>query len=698
MKLTRLLSLFSLLFLFTAIQGYSQCFVNFSSSSSAGNASFTLTTTGGLFNPYFYWTFGDGTSAYSATYNQSHTYANNGIYSVCVTMIDSISNCTASYCDSLQITGVAGGSCTAAFTPSISGSTVTFYNNSSGPFMYSWWDFGDGGSSTSTNPTHTYASPGTYTVCVSIWNNSNCADTICMPVTITGSSSCHAGFTPSVSGNTVSLANTSSGNYTSVFWDFGDGSTSTSTNPTHTYATSGTYTVCLSIMGSGCTDTACNAVVISGSSGGGCNASFSYSINGAYLTATNTSSGTFSNVIWNFGDGTYGYNPISVNHTYTTTGWVSLCLTIMDSATNCISTSCDTIYVQANTPNCLANFSYTVSGLNVTFTNTSTGIYNNSLWVFGDNSTSNLTNPTHTYAAPGTYNVLLGISGNSNGCADSIVIPVTVTGGSSNCVASYTYTTSGNTLAVVNTSTGSFTSVNWMFGDGGTASGSTATHTYSSAGAYIVCVVVSDSNSNCYDIYCDSVVVSGSSSSCQANFTTYPDTTGQYGLIGINLSSGSNLSYMWTFGDGGSSTAQYPIHTYASAGTYQICLTVSNGNCTSTFCDTVTVTQKMASTLTIIFLDPATAVTQPLPGPEVAVYPNPFNGSFNIALDLQNGGQVAAELYDLSGKSVAKVFEGTLNSGKSELNFAAEQTAPGVYFLRVTAEGRSSVVKVLKAQ
>ncbi|QNL20724.1 PKD domain-containing protein [Hyphobacterium sp. CCMP332] len=71
-----------------------------------------------------------------------------------------------------------------------------------------------------------------------------------------------AGFTYSATNQTVAFTDTSSGNPTSWSWDFGDGNTSTSQNPSHTYASGGTYTVCLTASNASGSDTTCESVMV----------------------------------------------------------------------------------------------------------------------------------------------------------------------------------------------------------------------------------------------------------------------------------------------------------------------------------------------------------------------------------------------------------------------------------------------------
>src|SRR5690606_885775 len=120
------------------------------------------------------------------------------------------------------------------------------------------WSFGDGGTSTNTNPSHAYAAAGSYTVRL-IENFNNCTDTAYGTVTVTqgpivqftanNQMSCNTPFTVNFTNSTVGAA--------SYVWDFGDGSpTSTVANPSHTYTSFGNYTVTLvATAANGCKDT-----------------------------------------------------------------------------------------------------------------------------------------------------------------------------------------------------------------------------------------------------------------------------------------------------------------------------------------------------------------------------------------------------------------------------------------------------------
>jgi hypothetical protein len=148
----------------------------------------------------------------------------------------------------------------AAFTISGGCNPVSFTDLSSGSgTIIGWnWDFGDGNTSTLQNPSHSYATAGVYTVCLTITvqdGNNICYDKVCQLVQACDpSDKCSATANFSATqlaspANTMQFNDLSSGTgvICSYNWDFGDGNVSTLSNPTHTYAFPGGYTVCLTI-------------------------------------------------------------------------------------------------------------------------------------------------------------------------------------------------------------------------------------------------------------------------------------------------------------------------------------------------------------------------------------------------------------------------------------------------------------------
>jgi PKD repeat protein len=168
---------------------------------------------------------------------------------------------------------------------------------------------------------------------------------------------------------------------------------------------------------------------------------------------------------------------------------------------------------------------------------------------------------------------------------------VTVSGGSANCQAWFTYVAnpSGGT-SFIDMSTGNPSTYSWNFGDGSTGTGPNPVHTYANPGWYLVCLTISTPGTTCQSTWCDSVYVSNSGT-CIANFG-YNSIGGTAIAFNNNsTSSGVNPYYYWTFGDGGTAWGTNPIYTYAAPGTYQVCLMLidSTINCWDTYCQTITI-------------------------------------------------------------------------------------------------------------
>jgi PKD repeat protein len=147
----------------------------------------------------------------------------------------------------------------AAFTANVlSGiagqTTFTFTDTSTGTITSRLWSFGDNTTASSvTTASHVYATPGTYTVTLTVSNASGSSSalkgiSVTSPVPATPAVS--AAFTLPTAAQTaqvISFNDTSTGSPTTWYWSFGDGVISTSQNPTHAYAYANTYTVSLTV-------------------------------------------------------------------------------------------------------------------------------------------------------------------------------------------------------------------------------------------------------------------------------------------------------------------------------------------------------------------------------------------------------------------------------------------------------------------
>lgn len=215
----------------------------------------------------YVWDMGDGGGPITQV-NPLHFYPATGNYTV--TLIVTTNN---GCIDTVSHVVTVTENPTAAFTTSGNvclGSSVQFTNNSSVPVTYGGalnyqWTFGDGNSSTQTNPLHTYATSGTFTVTLVTTTDDGCSHTATSTVTIYPYPIPNFTVTNPCLGEPVQFTNFSSvgsGSYSS-FWDFGDGNTSTAPNPSHLYASAGTYTVALTVTSDqGCTDSIQRSVTL----------------------------------------------------------------------------------------------------------------------------------------------------------------------------------------------------------------------------------------------------------------------------------------------------------------------------------------------------------------------------------------------------------------------------------------------------
>jgi PKD repeat protein len=245
-------------------------------------------------------------------------------------------------------------------------------------------------------------------------------------------------------------------------------------------------------------------------------------------------------------------------------------------------------------PPCLADFTAVPDNSNpllIHFTDLSTGNITNWSWDFGDGSYSTLQNPSHQYAQTGHYGVYLYVQGADSSCyayhSDTLIV-----GNTAGCQADFiALPDSSNPLLIhfTDQSTGNIISWSWSFGDGSYSSQQNPSHQYAQAGHYGVGLQVQGADSSCYSYHFDTLVV-GNSAGCQANFYWSQDSLQGGNTVHFHdWSTGQTVAWYWTFGDGGTSTQQNPVHIYPQPGNYTACLTITaiNPDCTSTWCTTV---------------------------------------------------------------------------------------------------------------
>jgi len=352
------------------------------------------------------------------------------------------------------------------------GQSVQFTDQSiNSPTSWSW-NFGDGGTSTLQNPSHTYSTAGTYTVILTATNSGGSdgetkTNYITVnPVVITPVATFTGSPTTITAGQSVQFTDQSANSPTSWSWNFGDGGTSTLQNPSHTYSTAGTYTVTLTATNSAGSDGETkNGYITVNPVVNAPVAAFSGSPTtitaGQSVQFTDQSINSPTSWSWNFGDGGTStlQNP---SHTYSTAGTYTVKLTATNSAGSDGETKNGYITVNpvVNAPVAAFSGSPTTitAGQSVQFTDQSTNSPTSWSWNFGDGGTSTLQNPSHTYSAAGTYTVTLTATNSAGSDGETKNDYITVNPNDNFSLYSTTSTSGGssipNTLILINSING----------------------------------------------------------------------------------------------------------------------------------------------------------------------------------------------------------------------------------------------------
>ncbi|MBT5529039.1 MAG: PKD domain-containing protein [Cytophagia bacterium] len=560
----------------------------------ANSFSFTDLSTGGSGTINYFWSFGDGST--SSSQNPTHTYAVADTYQVKL-LITYGAYCTDSLIKQVVVYPMPFADFSVNdSTQCLTNNAISFTNSSSinsGSLSY-LWTFGDGNSSTSTNPQHSYTSNGNYQVQLLALSTEGCRDSVSfaieiwpMPVAsfaINTSSQC-------LYGNSFVLTNTSSigAGSLSYNWTFGDGNSSTSVSPSHSFTNPGTYTIKLIVSsGNGCLDSVSHTVSVNPMP------VVDYTIsqdtqcfNGnlfAFTNSSTVSSGSIS-YNWSFGDGANSTieNP---SYSYTNPGNYDVKL-VVSTNNSCVDSVTKTVWIH---PNPVVGFSVNDSDqcLNInTFvlTNNSTLSSGTSsyLWDFDDGSSSTATSPSKQYAAASVYVIKLIANSNAN-CTDSMSQTVTVypnpitdfsVNSDSQCFAN-------NQFVFNNTSSISSGSLNfsWTFGDNQSDTIQSPSHSYATSGVFEV-ELISTSAYACVDTLSQSMLVYPSPiASFTVNDSSQCFNGNSFSFNNTSTINAGTITYLWTFGDGDTSTASSPVHTYQTSGAYDVKLMVfSNNSC-----------------------------------------------------------------------------------------------------------------------
>ncbi len=573
----------------------------------------------------YLWIFGDSTTSTIET--PHHAYYNFGTYDI--TLIVTANGCIDTLTQQIDIIEKPVASFS-TFNTCI-GETSLFQNNSTfNGATLSNWNFGDNSNSTVNSPTHQYSAlAGNYTVELIELAGNGCSDTITNQIKIgnvptpafsqSRDTACVLNNIQFIDNSTPSIGDT----IIKRFWSFGDGAhDSTNTNPIHSYATPGIYTVTLTVVSpTYCDSTIEKSVYVIDSP------TAHFTIGNVCLhevsiftdTSTPVIGSNIQNWKWNFGDGDSS-SAVNATHTYSAIGNYTVTLTVISKEGCFDSTSTNTtIY---GLPDVHFSNSKACTGTAIQFNDSSTcilGIPTSWYWDFGTTGgNSILKSPTYIYNSAFAYPVTLIVTSNY-GCKDSLTKYIIINQSpqfniqaNDNC---FNTPTTFQYLPIV----GSSTNVGylWNLGDSSYSSNPSPQHIYNDPGIYNIDLTVTNIGNSCSTKLSDTVFVHH-----------LPKAIFQTGSACVNkdlqlndmstVATGNITNYKWTLGSYGISSIQNPTLNLPVADSFPVKLVITtNYGCK----------------------DSTSSYAQFNPLPKVTFTPTPYFGAppLNASMNLING-------------------------------------------------------------
>ncbi len=478
------------------------------------------------------------------------------------------------------------------------GNPSEIVDNSSGTGLVYSWNFGDGSPIDNTvSPSHTYASDGTFVINLNLVDGNGCTASATGSATVFPLPAAGMNISDGMEfceGEVIQFENQSVGNNLDLLWNFGDNdflpafpnTTSTEENPTFAYTNFafGPYTIRLGVTdAAGCYDQVQATIIIHDNPV----ADFESDIvcEGNQTSFTDLSSVFISNVNtwnWDFGDGTGTSSAQNPTYLYTDSGTYTVQLYV-ETDDGCNGITSNDVLVNP-TPE------VSLSGID-TCLNDETSFVNNTspqdntiatwLWDFGDGTQDNQLSAAHTYLNHGEFVVTLTATTDS-GCAANATTNVDVFPNPEpafnlveavGCTPHQVLFVNQTTVA-----TGLLSSYEWTLGDGTTTSETNPVYTYADSGFYDVSLLaISDEGCTTFLEVENAVranITPNAAFSIKDDHLSLLDAVAEF-----TDESEHALEWNWNLGDGTLTTTTDPVHTYTEPGTYDIILTVVNGEC-----------------------------------------------------------------------------------------------------------------------
>lgn len=555
------------------------------------------------------WSFGDG--HYGTGKEIAHTYQKTGYYKVCLKMTWKDPNtgqvCSETVCKEIKIGCGTDCNIKGDFTFSQNGGMVKFqaYSNNG---VYYHWNFGDGTTGTGKDPVHYYKKPGTYQVCVTIYDKTKkCSVKICKQVVVKEQCNIRAAFAWKISGSTVYFSGVAY-NGDKYFWDFGDGTTGTGRTPHHTYSKAGTYKVCMTVYSySGkCKTTICKTITV----GGGTRKcdwaklapDFYYNLNCPKMVLEGKNLNNTGTNCYRYG---FSVTPAGTNQSKTYYGRVqtlyfsgsgtyNICMKVYDSCNNCDTIICKTVSVKCDSStrcdwskvqvSAYANCRTIYAGVS-----TGSGCVK-AMWYLGNTTGVPGNQAKWTVNYDGVYKICVKLYDSCHKCDTTICREITVKC-DTKCdwsKAGFSYTLNCNKLTVeANSLSSGSNCIRYIIapGDGKYYYSRTASHTYTQNGTYNLCIKVIDTCNQCDTVICKSIKVDCNYSKCNwsgGGFAYKVDCNKVY--LEANNMKDSCVIYAFYTGNSMIGIGRTANVTFSQKGTYTICMKMYD---TCNKCDTV---------------------------------------------------------------------------------------------------------------
>ncbi len=545
------------------------------------------------------WDFGDGNT--STAQNPTHSYTTFGDFDVYIVGQNSL-GCT----DSVFVNTISVEPVEAILADDdISGCApleVTLGENSNSVTAITDWQWQLATTSNtfisfSQSPTFTVTDTGVFDVVLTVTNTLGCTDT----KTFTGAIQIGenptldfvASTTESCVERPIDFTDLSDNTVDYWFWDFGDGNDTEGQNPTHYYLDTGYYDVNLIAASNGCFSSITFDDYIHISAPVSKYNVIKFCDDDLKRKFKDNSVGADS-IFWDFGvvgmDSDTSSNP-NPEYTYPGPGTYTVTATVYNFITGCSHFRTEEVVVTDPIANFTPSTQVGCVPLQINLSNSSqdANVYYWSSPNGGNFSDENEESPSLTFDSPGAYTDLQLIIKDINNCRDTMILTDTIF--VNEIVADINATPAEGceplTVGFTDNSSNLFNTNNtwaWDFQDGGTSVDETPTYTFNNSGEYSVSLVVTDSWGCTDEVTIDDpILVSAPVAFFEAavvencTFAEIPFS---------NFSDGQDLTYSWDFGDGETSDEEAPMHVYTAAGTFDVCLTVTDMfGCDHTFCE-----------------------------------------------------------------------------------------------------------------